>query len=157
MGFGGRLMRELRQVIDARTVRLAMDLVTYEAPDTVESPEKCPWNRLCGDWCRFPRYVRQGEPWGLVAAILTQLGFGLDVLKQLDTEYEVGEVLHPGVKIGRSRNKAIGRIDPAGIALLAFLQEHQRSGLTWNAITIEAIRPRRTIKYVDSKRRPWLY
>lgn len=147
----------VRQDIGPDTVRAAMDLVTFQAPHTEELSERCAWDKLCGPVCRFPRYLRGGKPNGLVATILIELGFGLSVLKELDTEYELGEVLHPGVKIERSRNAAIARIEPSGLALLAFLQENPGGGRTWNEITIDAIRPGWTIKYFDAKRRPWLY
>jgi hypothetical protein len=75
----------------------------------------------------------------------------------LDREYELGEVLHPGVKIGRSRSAALSRIDRQGMALLSFLQDHQKIGWSWNDIAVAAFRPRRMIRRLDARRRPWLY
>jgi hypothetical protein len=95
-----------RQLIAARQVVDALGLVTMMHGAVVERPEPvCSWPKLCGQQaCRFPRYFRGGEPAGLVAYILLELGYPGDLLKALDTEYEIGEVLHPGVKIARSRN-----------------------------------------------------
>lgn len=149
----------VRRQITLADVKQALLLVTYRLGECVEAPEPpCSWLGLCGpQGCRFPRYYRGAEPCGLVAHILIELGFPRDLLKALDAEYEVGEVLHPGVKIGRSRNAALGRIDKPGIQLLAFLQGQQKEGKSWNAIAAEAFRPRRMIPYLDARRRPWLY
>lgn len=139
-------------------VMTALNLVSWNH-DQVEDPEPvCEWPRLCGDQgCRFPRYQRDGEPTGLIAHILLELGYPKDLLKALDTEYEVGEVLHPGVKIGRSRNAALARLDSSGMDLLVFLQERQKSGRSWSDLGVLAVRPRRTLKVLDRRGRSWLY
>ena len=148
-----------RQQITVDMVHGALNLVTFHRPDLIEDPEPvCAWSKLCGSkGCRFPRYFRDGAATGLAATVLVELGYPVDVLKDLDTEYEIGEVLHPGVKIARSRNIALTRIDRRGVALLAFLQEHQKVGWSWSAIAERAFRPRWTIARLDARRRPWLY
>lgn len=149
----------VRRQISPQDVMTAVDLVTYHHGNTVEAPEPgCSWPKLCGDaFCRFPRYYRGGEPVGLVATVLVELGYPRDLLKSLDAEYEIGEVLHPGVKIGRSRNPALQRIDRPGVKLLAHLQDRQKLGQSWSDIADDAMRARRMIRYLDARRRPWLY
>jgi hypothetical protein len=148
----------LTRAITAANVLEAMHLVVLESGDFVEAPEPvCAWPKLCGEICRFPRYFRNGHPTGLVSHVLLELGYPRDLLKQLDTEYEISEVLHPGVKIGRSRNAALYRVERSGRLLLTFLQERQKLGVSWLDISVEAVRPRRMIRYLDCRRRPWLY
>lgn len=144
--------------ITVEDVRRALQLVVFEAPSRVERPEPaCEWSKLCGTFCRFPRYHRDGRPNGLVAHVLVQLGYPISLLKNMDMQYELGEVLHPGVKIARCRDKALRRIDPGGISLLAYVQDHQKSGMSWSQIDVEVSRPRRLLPLTDSRRRPWLY
>lgn len=145
--------------IPASTVLEALFTVTIDHGALVEAPEPvCDWKNLCGPaGCRYPRYFRGQHPAGLTSHVLLELGYPRDLLKALDTEYEVGEVLHPGVKIGRSRNPALGRIDYSGRALLSFLQERQKLGRSWGDLAAEAVKPRRMIPYLDARRRPWLY
>lgn len=140
-------------------VHNALNLVTYENPNVVEAPGPvCDWPKLCGEvGCRFPRYSRAGSPSGLVSAVLVALGYPVEVLKELDHEHEMGELLHPGVKISRSRNLALLRIDNRGMALLTFLQDHQKVGKSWQELAVDAFRPRRTLRRLDARRRPWLY
>lgn len=149
----------LTRKIGVDTVHRALNLVTYHDGDTVEALEPaCEWPKLCEQrFCRFPRYWRDGGPSGLTAHVLAELGFGSSVLKALDREYELGELLHPGVKIGRSRNAALGRLDERSVALLAFLQNHQKVGWSWSEIAVQAFRPRWMIQRLDKRRRPWLY
>ncbi len=149
----------LSRIITVGAVKNALNLVTYHEPTHIEDPEPvCEWPRLCAeDYCRFPRYHRAGQPVGLVANVLIQVGLPIEVLKELDREYEIGEVLHPGVKIGRSRNAALSRIDRRGVALLSYLQDNQKVGWTWGEIGLQAFRPRWMIKRLDARRRPWLY
>lgn len=147
-----------RQVITAAQVVNALNAVVVRRPGVIEQPEpKCDWHRLCGESCRFPRYFRAGGPSGLVANVLIGLGYPVDLLKALDHEFEIGEVLHPGVKIGRSRNAALSRIDSPGVSLLAFLQDSQKLGRSWSRIATDATRPAWMITYLDKRRRPWLY
>lgn len=149
----------MSEQITVDTLHEALHLICYHDGDMVESPEPfCDWPRLCGDAsCRFPRYYRSGHPVGLTSRVLLKVGYPVDLLKDLDCEYEVGEVLHPGVKIGRSRNAALARLGRQGVALLGFLQDHQKVGWSWNDIVVAAFRPRRMIKRLDQRRRPWLY
>ncbi len=148
-----------KDVITVDHLHNALNLVTFTAPNTVERPEPaCRWPKLCGqDFCRFPRYQREGLAAGLVSSVLLKVGYLVDLLKALDCEYEIGGVIHPGVKIARSRNRALKRIVRPGIALLGFLQEHQKSGMSWSQISVEAFRPRKMVQFLDVRRRPWLY
>jgi hypothetical protein len=148
------------QVITVDMVKAALMQIVQGQPDIVEAPEPvCEWPRLCGDLgCRFPRYQRGGGPVGLTAHVLLELGYPLDVLKELDCEYEIGEVMHPGVKIARSRNAALARIDRRGMALLGYLQDNQKTGRSWSGVAAWAYRPLyKVIPFLDSRRRPWLY
>lgn len=149
----------VRQPISVDALHEALNLVCYHDGDMVESPEPaCDWPKLCGDQaCKFPRYYRSSHPVGLTARALIEVGYPVDLLKDLDCEYEIGEVLHPGVKIGGSRNAALRRLDNRGVALLSYVQEHSKTGWSWNEIVTAAFRPRRTIKRLDARRRPWLY
>ena len=149
----------LTRAISVDQIHQALNLVTFYHGDTVEAPEPiCLWPKLCGQkFCQFPRYARGGGPAGLTAHVLQRLGYPLDLLKALDLEYEISEVLHPGVKIGRSRNSALLRIDRPGVALLSYLQEHQKVGWSWSDIAVQAFRPRWMIRHLDRRRRPWLY
>lgn len=152
--------RTLDRQITVDMVHNALNLWTLPPMGyTVEGPEPaCDWPRLCHEnFCRFPRYLRDGEPNGLVACLLIELGYPLDLLKDLDVEYELGEVLHPGVKIGRSRNPALTRIDRPALKLLAYLQDAQKIGWSWSDIAAYAFRPRWMIARLDKRRRPWLY
>lgn len=135
----------------------AVALVTFHMGHTVEEPEPtCDLPNLCGPACRYPRYYRNG-PSGLVGNVLVELGYPSELLKALDCEYEIGEVLHPGVKIGRSRNPALNRVEPAALALLGFFQNSQKLGWSWNRIVEEALRPKSWFTRLDARRRPWLY
>lgn len=149
----------LARPITVDMIHNALNLATYHQPNVIEDPEPvCEWPRLCHvAFCRFPRYYRDGEPTGLTAHVLLELGLPAQLLRELDCEYEMGEVLHPGVKIAHSRNAALKRIDKPGVALLAFLQDNQKAGLSWSQIAVLAFRPRRVPKPMDRKRRPWLY
>lgn len=147
------------QIITVDRIHQALDVATARLGETVEPPEpRCDYIRLCGNqFCRFPRYYYGAEPTGLTAHVLIELGYPVDLLKALDCEYEIGEVLHPGVKIGRSRNPALARIVKPGMALLVYIQEHQKCGWSWEDIAHHAFRPRWSVKYLDCRRRPWLY
>lgn len=149
----------LTRAITLDQLREAIDLVCFRHGHTVEAPEPvCEWPNLCDQsYCRFPRYARSGEPSGLTAHVLVQVGYPKGLLAELDREFEVGEVLHPGVKIGRSRNAALRRLDRRGRALLGYLQNHQKLGWSWNDIVDQAFRPGWMIKRLDARRRPWLY
>jgi hypothetical protein len=149
----------LIRAINVDRVHEALNLAAFHYGSTVEDPEpQCEFSQLCDQgFCRFPRYSRDGLPAGLTANVLAGLGLPIEVLKDLDWEYEVGEVLHPGVKVARSRNAALRRIDEPGMALLAFLQDHQKVGWSWSKIAEQAFRPRWMIPRLDSRRRPWLY
>lgn len=137
----------------------ALNLVTYHFGPVIEDPEPiCEWPRLCGgQFCRFPRYYRGGQEAGLVSHVLLEVGLPVQLLRDLDCEYEMSEVLHPGVKIGRSRNPVLHRFDNKGVALLTYLQDHQKVGWDWQHIAVQAFRPRWMIRRLDQRRRPWLY
>ncbi len=145
--------------IPIETIREAVDIVVFShGPATVEAPEpQCDYPKLCGEHCTYPRYARNGEPTGLVGKVLIQLGFPLKLLLDLDREHEMSELLHPGVKIGRSRNAALIRLGPKGIALLTFFQENQKSGKSWGNLSREAFGPKKLLRRRDMKRRPWRY
>lgn len=148
----------LTRHISVAALHEALNQICANVGGTVEAPEPvCEWRRLCGDQgCRFPRYYRHGAS-GLTARILLEVGLPVDLLLALNREYEVGELLHPGVKIGRSRNAALARIDRPGVALLSFIQDHQKVGWSYDDIAIAAFRSRRMIRRLDARRRPWLY
>jgi hypothetical protein len=150
--------KTLGRHIEVEALREAINLLCFHEGDTVEAPEPvCDWPSLCGqEGCKFPRYFRSG-PAGLTAEVLLEVGLPVDVLLAMDREYELGEVLHPGVKIARSRNAALARLDKQGVALLSFVQDHQKLGWSWNDIAVAAFRPRRMIRMLDARRRPWLY
>lgn len=148
----------LSRHISVDKLHTALNLLCFHDGDTVEASEPvCEWVNLCGtDGCKFPRYFRNG-PVGLTAKVLMEVGLPVDLLLALDREYELGEVLHPGVKIGRSRNAALARLDKQGVALLSYIQDHSKIGWSWNDIAVAAFRPRRMIRRLDARRRPWLY
>lgn len=147
------------QIITVDRIHQALNLLCFQNGTMVEAPElRCEYPKLCGRVsCTFPRYYYGAFPAGFTARVLIELGYPVDLLKALDCEFEEGEVLHPGVKIGRSRNMALTRIVEPGIRLLTFVQDHQKIGWSWNDIVLRAFRPRRTVKLVDQRRRPWLY
>lgn len=153
---------ESSRAISVADIHRALDLVVYQGgPATVEQLEPlCGWD-VCsktGDtFCLFPRYTRDGVAVGLTAKILIQLGYPHQLLLDLDREHELGDILHPGVKIVRSVNAALRRIDPTGIALLAFIQEQQKAGRSWGSITVKAFGPTARPRILDRRRRPWLY
>lgn len=150
----------VRRPITVHEVRTAAFMVVYQGgPHTVQDPEpRCNWPKLCGtDGCRFPRYTRNGAPVGLVAMTLIQLGFTPQLLLELDREHQVGEILHPGAKISRSRNSELARVDDKGLKLLQYLQEHQQVGLSWADLLRLAFGPTWSPKFIDRRRRPWLY
>lgn len=151
--------KTLSRPISVAMIHDALNLVTYHDGGHVEGPElPCQWPQLCAPtFCRFPRYARHGAPTGLTAHVLSELGYPLQVLKELDLEYEIGEVLHTGVKIARSRNAALVRIDRRGVALLGYLQNHQKVGWSWARIAEQAFRSSWMIRRLDARRRPWLY
>jgi hypothetical protein len=148
----------LSRHITVDQLQTGLNLACFYDGDTIEAPEPiCDWPGLCGpEGCKFPRYFRHG-PAGLTAQVLLEVGFPVDLLLAMDREYELGEVLHPGVKIARSRNAALARLDSQGVALLSFNQDHQKIGWSWNDIAVAAFRPRRMIRRLDARRRPWLY
>ncbi len=137
----------------------AVGTVVFTAgPKTVEPAEPaCSWVSLCGQGgCTFPRYSRNGVPVGLVSRTLVQLGYPVDLVLALDREYEMGEVLHPGVKIGRSRNAALARIGPKGMTLLSWLQDNQKAK-SYGDLLDEAFGPKKLLRFRDARRRPWRY
>ena len=114
------------QKIDVPDVRAALDLVVAEQPDRKDRRAA---NRL------EPRYVEDGAPACLVAAVLHRLNFTLGLLKSLD--HEAGR--HGGgVVLSDSKSPIRRRFTPEAWALLAFLQkENDRRG-TWEQARREA-------------------
>lgn len=137
----------------------AVSFVLFTYPAMVEAPaSNCAFPRLCGKaFCRFPRYFQDDQPFGVVAKALIRLGYPAKLLKDLDCEHEMGEVLHPGVKINNSRNQALARIDPKGMALLTWVQEQSRDKPLYHQLHLRAMTPRKGLKFTDRRRRPWLY
>lgn len=152
-------VRERDDLLTLDRVRQALNLVVYEGAGRVDKPgPPCDWPRLCSKTaCWFPHYFRDGEPTGLIAHTLIQLGYPVALLKDLDVEYEMGEVIHPGVKIYNSRNVALLRIEPTAMKLLGWLQDRRKSGMTWGELHCAAFTPYRVLGPFDRKRRPWLY
>ncbi len=147
------------RLITVDAVKEAVHIVVFTTgPTTREKPEPpCEFGKLCGpQHCRFPRYARDGEPVGLVGKVLIQLGYPIKLLHDLDREHELGEVLHPGVKITSSRNAALCRLGYKGIALLGWLQENQKKD-TWGNLSSTAFGPKKLLRRRDAKRRPWRY
>lgn len=107
-----------------------------------------------------PRYLgHDGKPNSLVAHILLRLGLDENVLRQLDYEFPLGELLSSGVRISESRNPALARFEDKALALLDYLQDCQDGGLPWADCYLDAYaKPSRLIpvKYVR-ERRPWLF
>lgn len=106
-----------------------------------------------------PRYMGETAPNCLVGNVLAALGFGVDVLRELDAEFPLGELLSSGIRIGESTNPALQRFELDALALLVFLQDGQDAGLTWFQCLAHAFaKPSRFIpaKYVK-ERRPWLF
>lgn len=135
--------------IDVDQVRTAMNEVVFTAPGHVDRRAE---NTLPA------RYVEHGEPVCLVAKILMKLGYSIGVLKELDREYPMGEIVHAGVLIGSSRHPALRKIQPEAIALLQFLQDRQDRGWTWSQIALKAFEPKGLmLAKFDQRNRPWLY
>ena len=149
----------LARPITVDLVHQALNQVVARHGATVETPEPaCEWPQLCDQkFCRFPRYFRDGSETGLIAHVLLRLGLPVQLLRDLECEYELGEVMHPGVKIGRSRNPVLGRFDNRSMALLQYLQDHQKTGWSWRKIADRAFDVRWMIRRLDARRRPWLY
>ncbi len=102
------------------------------------------------------RYVEHDEPHGLVALVMTRLGFSTGVLKALDQEHPLGELLECGVRVAESRHPALRKLDPRARQLLGFVQGGQDAGLAWERILADAFSPRRWFPGRDRLRRPWL-
>lgn len=144
--------------INVEMVAQAVGRVAFSSPVCVEKyAAACAWPRLCGkQFCTYPRYF-DGAPQGIVARTLIELGYPVAMLKDLDTEYRVGEVLHPGVEIDKSRNQALTRIDAKGMALLAWFHTQAKHQLIFSQLHVKAFRPRRGLRLLDRRDRPWLY
>lgn len=149
---------DTRTDIGVPQIRAALDTAVHSDPHHIEFPPPiCDWPRLCGPTCRFPRYLHHGQAHGLTATVLIHLGYNSDLLKALDCEYEIGELIHPGVKIHHSRHKALTRIHPDGLQLLAYLQNRQHTRHTWTRISAQALRRNRLLPFLDVRKRPWLH
>ncbi len=104
------------------------------------------------------RYVDKDEPSCLVAKVLAKLGFSLGVLRALDQEHPVGELLQPGVKVAESRHPALRKIDPLARQLLQYIQDCQDRGDRWARIVDTALTPSAwTHRRWEQRRKPWLF
>ncbi len=107
-----------------------------------------------------PRYLGlDGAPNSLVAYVLLKLGLDETVLRQLDHEFPIGELLSSGVRISESRNPAVAAFEDDALKLLDYLQDCQDGGLPWMDCYLDAYaKPSRFIptRYVR-ERRPWLF
>lgn len=104
------------------------------------------------------RYVHHGRPNCLVAHTLTRLGFSMSVLRALDREHGVGNVVDAGVPLIESRHPALRRIDPLALRLLDFVQARQDDGERWASVVRDAFHRHRYFgEYWDRKRKPWLF
>lgn len=140
---------KVRRKISVTDVRTALVEVVSEDPEHADP-------RVVDDLP--PRYIAQGEPVCLVAKVLTRLGFSVGVLKQLDTEPRIGDILHKGVKVAESRHPALRKIDPVALRLLAYVQDQQDRGQKWANIVGEAFNRSRYLPVRwDQKRKPWLF
>ncbi len=104
---------------------------------------------------RPARYVRRGAPDSLVALALARLGFSTGVLTALDQEHPVGEVVLSGVTVAESRHPALAKLDPLARQLLAYVQDRQDAGKTWDHIVTEALRPP-ALLFLRRQRKPWV-
>lgn len=106
-----------------------------------------------------PRYVAQGKPTCLVAMVLMKLGFSIGVLKALDAEPRIGDVINPGgARIAESRHPALRRIDPIALRLLCHIQDQQDRGCRWKQIVTSAFQRHRHFgAYWDRRQKPWLF
>ncbi|TDC02660.1 hypothetical protein E1091_00215 [Micromonospora fluostatini] len=96
------------------------------------------------------RYLTGGEPSCLVALVLHRLGVSVGVLRALD--HEVGR-RGAGVRINESRHPALRRVEPAALALLAYVQRMQDSGHTWGQAVEDALSEKRRYGRFA---RPWM-
>ncbi|QIZ37829.1 hypothetical protein [Saccharopolyspora sp. ASAGF58] len=80
-----------------------------------------------------PRYVENGQPACLVAEVLAWLGWSIEQLKQLDREgpRDSGRS-QGGVRLAKSRHKALRCIEPQGLTALAAVQDQQDRCGWWN-------------------------
>ncbi len=105
-----------------------------------------------------PRYVDQGQPNCLVALVLTRFGITLGVLRQLDREHPVGDIVHAGVRVAESRHPALKRFAPAAIDLLDHVQRQQDYGVAWGRIVgVCFTRTRFAPDWYERRRKPWLF
>lgn len=103
------------------------------------------------------RYVEQGKPACLVARALARLGFSVGVLKALDAERPVGELLAPGVRVEESRHPALRKLDPMALRLLQYVQDQQDSGRRWGRVVGDAFTTSVWRGPFDRRRKPWLF
>jgi hypothetical protein len=103
-----------------------------------------------------PQYVHHGRPNCLVARVLVRLGYSTDLLRDLDRERPVGELLHSGVRVSESRHPGLRRIDPVALKLLQYCQDQQDRGQRWGAIVADAFTLSRWFAWRDRARKPWL-
>lgn len=154
------MVSDSERLITLVMVHTAINVVIFErGPATLQSPEPlCLWPKICGpQGCRYPHYSHAGQPAGLIAQVLIQLGYPNQLLLDLDREHGVGDLLHPGVKLAQSRNAALLRIEPVAMALLDYLQQSRNGGKTWGRLSAAAFGRTWAPTILDRRRRPWLY
>lgn len=134
--------------IDVRAVRQALDTVARRDPYRKD--------RRVKDGLPA-RYIDQGQPNCLVAAVLVELGFPTTLLRDLDRERPVGALFSAGVDIAESNHPALKRIDPVARQLLQYCQRRQDSGYLWQYIAEEAFQGNGwlTTKW-NLRKKPWL-
>lgn len=107
-----------------------------------------------------PRYLGlDGQPNSLVAHVLLKLGLDTTVLRQMDHEFPLGELLSSGVRISESRHPALSVIDSVALRLLDYLQDCQDCALTWSQALDDAYAkvPRLIPQRFVRDRRPWMF
>lgn len=129
-------------------VKTALETVALTDPDHIDrrAAEGLP-----------ARYIDRGKPDCLVARSLAKLGFSTGVLKALDQEHPVGEILHAGVRVEESRHPALRKIDPLALRLLQYVQDQQDNGQRWGRIVADAFSTSVWRTPFDHRRKPWLF
>lgn len=100
------------------------------------------------------RYLVAGKPNCLVAKVMARLGFSTTVLRALDREHAIGNVIHPGVRLSESRHPALRALDARTLALLQHIQDCQDAGQRWGAIARKAFSP--APWFLPERSKPWL-
>lgn len=102
------------------------------------------------------RYVVNGAPNCLIAVALSELGCSINVLKALDRETRTDcDKKNGGIQLLASRNPWLLRIQPEARALLASVQRHQDTGMTWPKALAATTAP--SISWLDQRTYGWAY